>query len=131
MNYHLAVLTTYAGESYPLPQIIIDSGPQSITREPGDIYSDHPIIPATTTSNQAQVELTDPHLNYLESLSECFSEDTEVQALITDGIRRMGHDRLGKNFAVLLQDFAFELSTDKGYSEIAQFVSLPSLLYID
>lgn len=60
----------------------------------------------------------------LNVLSIFFATDVEIKALLVLGMKKIGFDRLEKNFSVLLEDFAERLASEDNMHGVSQFASL-------
>lgn len=76
------------------------------------IQTDDLTIPASPTSE-----------DLLDVFSGFFAEDVEVKALLVSGMKKIGSDRLEKNFSVLLEDFAERLASEDSMHDVSQLAS--------
>lgn len=60
----------------------------------------------------------------LNVFSEFFAKDVEIKALLVSAMKKIGFDRLEKNFSVLLEDFAERLAPEDNMHGVSQFASL-------
>lgn len=58
-----------------------------------------------------------------EATAECLLNDSEMRSLLSAAMTKMINDRLKKNLAILLENFAHGLTTGSNLQSLGHFVS--------
>ncbi len=83
---------------------------------------------AALTESHTPPENSEAFMFFIESISRCLLDDTEMKSLLSAAINKIAAIRLKINLAILLEDFAQRLTTDRKMEAIGHFVSpLPFL----